>query len=168
MLIVSDTTPLHYLIQIEKIDLLPQLFDEILTPIEVIEELSHPNTPQDVKAWISKSPDWLTVLPSPSDAFSRVTGLDKGETAAIALALDYQAKAILLDDRRGARSAELLGLSVITTFECWSERPFRAWLIFETRSVIWQRPISGCPRRKLSTIFSIESPKTVLMTKTVF
>jgi predicted nucleic acid-binding protein len=116
MLIVSDTTPLHYLIQIEKIDLLPQLFDEILTPIEVIEELSHPNTPQDVKAWISKSPDWLTVLPSPSDAFSRVTGLDKGETAAIALALDYQAEAILLDDRRGARSAELLGLSVITTF----------------------------------------------------
>ena len=39
MIIVSDTTPLHYLILVDKAELLPALFGEILIPERLISEL---------------------------------------------------------------------------------------------------------------------------------
>lgn len=46
MIIVSDTTPLHYLISIDKAELLTDLFGKILIPEAVFAEMSHERTPQ--------------------------------------------------------------------------------------------------------------------------
>lgn len=40
MIIVSDTTPLHYLILIDEVNLLPKLFGEIIIPVTVLNELA--------------------------------------------------------------------------------------------------------------------------------
>jgi predicted nucleic acid-binding protein len=40
MIIVSDTSPINYLILIGQIDLLPQLFEQIIIPQAVYNELS--------------------------------------------------------------------------------------------------------------------------------
>jgi len=43
--VVADATPLHYLILIAAVQVLPRLFEKIHVPIEVREELSCPATP---------------------------------------------------------------------------------------------------------------------------
>ena len=49
--VVSDTSPLHYLVECEAIEILPALFGEILIPPAVHRELQHLKTPVGVRAW---------------------------------------------------------------------------------------------------------------------
>jgi predicted nucleic acid-binding protein len=49
--VVSDTSPLHYLIECETIEILPALFQEILIPPTVHRELQHQKTPPRVRVW---------------------------------------------------------------------------------------------------------------------
>ena len=44
-LVVADTSPIHYLLLIGHIDILPALFDKIIVPMAVIAELAHPKAP---------------------------------------------------------------------------------------------------------------------------
>ena len=59
MIVIADSTPLNYLILIHQVDLLPQLFDRILIPPAVFEELQHQETPDVVRRWIASPPSWL-------------------------------------------------------------------------------------------------------------
>ncbi len=44
MIVVSDTSPLNYLVLIGAIDVLPKLFGEVYAPPAVIQEFQHPRT----------------------------------------------------------------------------------------------------------------------------
>lgn len=44
-LVVADTGPLNYLVLIQAIDLLPKLFEQILVPQAVFDELTHIEAP---------------------------------------------------------------------------------------------------------------------------
>lgn len=59
MIVVSDSTPLHYLILIDEIRILGKLFGQVVIPQAVFDELQHENTPPDVKSWIADAPPWL-------------------------------------------------------------------------------------------------------------
>lgn len=59
MVVVSNTTPLNYLILIEAETVLLQLFARVLTPPSVISELSRQATPLHVRQWIAHRPPWL-------------------------------------------------------------------------------------------------------------
>lgn len=48
MIVVSDTSPLNYLVFIQAIDLLPQLFGRVVTAPAVMGELSHASSPAAV------------------------------------------------------------------------------------------------------------------------
>lgn len=61
MIVVSDTSPLCYLLLIEGIEILPQLFERVIIPQKVRDELLAPNAPKVVREWISQPPDWLEV-----------------------------------------------------------------------------------------------------------
>ena len=61
MTVVSNTTPLNYLILTETVDVLPAIFGRVYVPSAVIDELSHPRSPAVVRAWVSTLPAWLTV-----------------------------------------------------------------------------------------------------------
>lgn len=60
-MVVSDTSPLNYLILIQRINLLPQLYTLVLIPRSVLEELNAPETPDLVRTWGVGLPDWLEV-----------------------------------------------------------------------------------------------------------
>jgi predicted nucleic acid-binding protein len=45
MLVIADTSPLHYLVLIEHTAILPTLFGHVLVPRAVVEELQRPRTP---------------------------------------------------------------------------------------------------------------------------
>ena len=61
MIVIADSTPLNYLILIYQADLLPQLFDRVLIPPAVFEELQRQETPDLVRRWIAGPPSWLQV-----------------------------------------------------------------------------------------------------------
>ncbi len=49
-LVVADTSPLRFLVEIGCQELLPALYDRVLVPEAVIEELAQPRTPAAVSA----------------------------------------------------------------------------------------------------------------------
>lgn len=61
MIVVSDATPLNVLVRIGHIDLLAELFDEVVIPPAVRDELSHSATPEIVRSWLNSNPRWLVV-----------------------------------------------------------------------------------------------------------
>ena len=113
MLVVSDASPLRYLILVGSADVLPKLFGRVVAPPEVIAELSRPKTPEAVRSWVSARPDWLEVkLPAQT---MEAKGLGLGEREAISLAQEMKAEAVLIDDRDAVKEAKERGLTVLGT-----------------------------------------------------
>jgi predicted nucleic acid-binding protein len=81
-IVVSDASPLHYLILIQAVDFLPTLATEVLIPPAVASELTDAATPALVHQWVSQPPFWLKIL-APQNQFESF-GLDAGEAESIA------------------------------------------------------------------------------------
>lgn len=114
MIVVSDTTPLNYLVLVNAVDVLPKLFKKVYTPHEVVRELADARAPQQVRQWAQDPPDWLMVA-TPSSRLASTDQLDPGEANAISLAKQIKAPAVLLDEKRGRIVAQGEGLVVIRT-----------------------------------------------------
>ena len=117
MIIVSDTTPLRYLIEIEKVYILENLFERIVIPQAVLNELQQPKTPQTVKEWVVNHPGWLEVRQADPSLYSPQKRIGDSEREAFALALELQADAVLLDDKGAMVEAKRLGLVTIRLFD---------------------------------------------------
>ena len=86
MIVVADTSPLNYLIQIACDSLLPQLYGRIVIPSGVMRELEHPSAPEAVRAWITNVPNWIEVSLISSMPDAELAYLGLGEREAIQLA----------------------------------------------------------------------------------
>ena len=115
MIVVSDTTPLNYLILIEAVQFLPALFGRVFAPTAVILELADPRSPQPVRDWASSPPEWLTVQKPTQVVDTLSKKLHRGEVEAISLAEELGADWVLIDERRASREAEHRGLRVAGT-----------------------------------------------------
>ena len=116
MIVVSDTTPVHYLILTGNESILPILFNTIIIPDAVILEMSHSSAPEQVRNWVKDIPDWVKVRSGSEELIKGIAGLGKGETSAIAIAIEVKADAVLVDDKRAIREVGKFGLTVLTTF----------------------------------------------------
>jgi predicted nucleic acid-binding protein len=114
-MVVSDTSPLNYLILIEQINLLPQLYTRVLIPGSVLEELNAPETSDLVRSWATGLPGWLEVWRDVAAPDLALSQLHAGERDAISLALQVKADVLIIDERRGRQEAEKRGLRVIGT-----------------------------------------------------
>src|SRR6185436_15827637 len=112
-IVVAVAGPLHYLILIDCAHTLETLFDRVLVPFAVRDELLHGSTPKKVKQWISSPKAWLHFEPVLSP--QPITGLHAGEAEALQLALVSKADGVLMDDLDGRAAARQLGLLVIGT-----------------------------------------------------
>lgn len=111
MIVIADTSPLHYLILVQAVDVLPRLFQSVLIPQEVCSELQHRNAPAEVQRWISAPPRWLEVRSIEAAATTAIPDLDAGEEAAIRLAEQLgRAAFLLMDDAKGRREAARRGI----------------------------------------------------------
>ena len=113
-LVISDTSPLHYLILIGKADVLPAMYERIIAPAAVLRELEHPGAPEEVRQWASVPPRWLEVA-AHAALIELARPLDPGEHAAISLAVELQADLILLDESDGRKAARAMNLQFIGT-----------------------------------------------------
>src|SRR5262249_11124841 len=116
-LVVADTSPLNYLILIDQIEILPALFEKVLVPEVVRNELQHSDAPAAVRRWISTTPPWLEIVPAGQETTDvELLRLGGGERAAILLALRIKAELLLIDDRDGVNLARSRGFAVTGTF----------------------------------------------------
>ena len=115
MIVVSDTTPLHYLILIDEVNILPGILGEIVIPMTVFRELQADKTPSKIKQFLAEPPAWLSIKAATGIVDTDLFDIDAGEREAILLAEQLAADAILIDDRAGREVAERRGLRVIGT-----------------------------------------------------
>jgi hypothetical protein len=59
MIVVSDTSPLNYLILTESVQVLVAIFGRMYAPSAVVNELAHPRSPEAARSWASNPPEWL-------------------------------------------------------------------------------------------------------------
>src|SRR5437016_4200610 len=101
MLVVADSSPINFLVRLDCVAILPALFRRVLVPSEVRAELVDPRAPAAVRALIGALPQWLEVRSvSPIEP---IPPLGRGEEAAISLARECSADALLIDDWDGRR-----------------------------------------------------------------
>ena len=115
MIVVSDTSPFNYLVHLDRVALLQNLFRAVYAPTRVIEELSHDGSPSVVRNWAMNLPGWVVVRPAPASVPAEVLTLDPGERDAIALAVELRADKVLADDLRARKAAVQLGFQVAGT-----------------------------------------------------
>ncbi|MDQ2923980.1 MAG: hypothetical protein M3R43_00200 [Acidobacteriota bacterium] len=131
MIVVCDTTPISYLIQIELIDLIPRLFGTACLPSAVLHELQHPNAPTVVRSWVEALPSWVSIYrPGPIKS-PLLLGLHIGEREALAIAEKLQADFVLTDDFKARKVAHQLGIDTLTTLLILDAAADRGWLDFQ-------------------------------------
>lgn len=111
MLVVSDSSPLNFMIRLDCVSVLPELFGIVLIPPMVQEELGRSTTPPIVREFMANRPAWLQVR-APLN-IEHIPKLDPGEEAAISLAREVRADAVLMDEKAGRAAAAQRGFATI-------------------------------------------------------
>ncbi len=114
MTAVSDTSPLRHLIAAGRVNLIQHIFDRVLIPRAVEQDLVHRAAPKSVRQWMDLRPAWLETidLAQPRDPVL-VQRLDRGEAEAIHLATSLDADFLLMDEHRGRQTTTDRGITVI-------------------------------------------------------
>ncbi len=116
MRVVSNTSPISYLVLIEAAWVLPRLFDEVHIPEAVLDELAREGSPDPLRAWLRKPPAWLRVgRAEPSARDAALDHLHAGEREAIRLTERIGADVLLRDEKAARATAAKRGLRVAGT-----------------------------------------------------
>lgn len=115
MIVVADTSPLNYFVQIGCESILSPLYQRVLIPPSVLEELGHADAPKAVADWLSDLPTWIEVRRTTGLPDAALADLDPGEREAIQLAQEHRADLLLIDERRGRSEAKRRGLATTGT-----------------------------------------------------
>jgi len=103
--IVSDTSCFIALANIEELELLKELYQNLITTQQVADEFGE------------KLPNWIEIRNPKDQQKQKMLELqiDKGEASAITLALEISADLIILDDYKARQVAEKLSLNITGT-----------------------------------------------------
>lgn len=114
MIVVSNTSPITNLVAVGQLDLLRQLYENVLIPSAVSSELTRGDSRQSGATEV-QTLEWIETRTVANRAL--VTALqmelDEGEAEALALAKELAADLLLLDERRGRVVASHLDLRFI-------------------------------------------------------
>lgn len=118
MTIVSDTTPIISLIKINHLDLLKKLFGEVIIPGAVFNELTASKTFCE-EADIVRNAGFLKTFAVQNiqsvKILQTLSGLDDGESEAIVLAGEHESNLLIIDERKGRKVAQKLGIAITGT-----------------------------------------------------
>jgi predicted nucleic acid-binding protein len=106
MIVVSDTTAITSLLQINQCELLAQLYGEVVIPAAVRDELlaAHQNLPEFLR---------VRTVRQQSEVQRLRADIDLGEAEAIVLAKELTADLLLVDETEGRRVAVREGVNII-------------------------------------------------------
>lgn len=104
-IIISDTSCLIILSNIEALDLLQKLYSKITTTADIANEFG------------LALPSWVEVTEATDKHYQQILELqiDKGEASAIALAIENSGCTVILDDYKARKVATSLGIKITGT-----------------------------------------------------
>ena len=146
MIVVSNASPLISLSRIGRLELLRQVFTEIIIPSEVFQEVVIDGAGRPAAAAVGTA-GWITKKPCVETAKlaalrNQFPQLGAGETATVQLAHELRADLAIIDERAARRLAVGLGLKVIGSIGVL-EAAFRRGLIADLRSDYQQLLATG-------------------------
>lgn len=99
-IVISDTSTLIIFHKINELNILKQVYGELITTPEIAEEFGE------------KLPNWIAVQSVTDEKYQRFleTQVDRGEASAIALATEFEDVTLLLDDLKARKLALKLKL----------------------------------------------------------
>lgn len=116
MKVITNTSPLLLLAKIRRLDLLRQLFDEILIAGAVYEEINAKLAHETKEINVLIQTKALHLRIARADIVKNLpVDLGKGERETIALAIETNADLVIMDDQEGRRLACKQGLSITGT-----------------------------------------------------
>lgn len=115
MIVVSDTSILSALAITDYLILLPAIYGRVLIPPAVADELKR-GSEDDPRIGLVLCANWIEICQASDrqlvENLQNECHLDRGESEAIALALEIKAEQLLIDERLGRREAVKRGLSI--------------------------------------------------------
>ncbi|NES69834.1 MAG: DUF3368 domain-containing protein, partial [Okeania sp. SIO2D1] len=107
MIIVSDTSAINNLASINQLNLLNQLYGNVIIPTAVYKELTETTFPV-AGATEVQTYSWISIRSVSNQVMVEILQkeLDRGEAEAIALAVEISADQLLIDERQGRAAAE--------------------------------------------------------------
>ncbi|MBC6481846.1 MAG: DUF3368 domain-containing protein [Hormoscilla sp. GM7CHS1pb] len=113
MIVVSNTSPIISMAAIGQLNLLQQLYNQIIIPTAVYDEIANAGK-TDVGAAAVQTLSWIKTQRvtdySPIGSFPK--RLNAGENEAIALAIELNADLLLIDEKLGRKVARSSGLKL--------------------------------------------------------
>jgi predicted nucleic acid-binding protein len=103
--VITDTSCLIVLTKIGALDLLRQLYAEVIITEDIHAEFGEP------------LPDWISIRTVTNKKYQQLLelSLDKGESSAIALSMEIENALLIIDDLKARKEAKRLGLPVTGT-----------------------------------------------------
>ena len=104
-IIISDTSCFIILTNIGELELLHKVYGQVVTTIDIASEFGEP------------LPEWVEIMPV-ADKYKQQLlemQIDKGESSAIALALEIPGSTVILDDYKARKIAAQLGITYTGT-----------------------------------------------------
>lgn len=115
MIVISDTSAITNLAAIHNLQLLLQLYSQVMIPEAVYRELADIDPPVPGTLEVQRA-SWLEVREIVNrevvERLQDEVRLDSGESEAIAVALELNADMLLIDERRGRAKADRLGVRI--------------------------------------------------------
>ncbi len=104
-IIIADTSCLILLHKIGELELLNKLFGKVTVTQEIADEFNQ------------ELPDWFEVKQPINKTYQKIleASLDKGEASALAFAIEQTSCLLIMDDLKGRKYAEQLGLKITGT-----------------------------------------------------
>jgi len=159
MIVVADTTPINYLVLIGYPSVLRDLFEEVILPRAVFQELQSPQAPDEIRVWCASVPDWCrveSVTAVPADLMH----LGAGEREAIALTEQLTADLLLIDEGRGRRAARQRGLPITGTIGILDQAAAMGLIDIDTAVERLQRTTFRASAALLKTLTELKAKKS--------
>ena len=117
--IISDTSCLILLDKIGELELLHNLFGNIITTQDVADEYGNP------------LPSWVGIVNPADKSYQALieTTLDKGEASAIALAVEYDDCLLIINDLKVRTFALQIGLNITGTLGIFIEAKLTGYIV---------------------------------------
>jgi predicted nucleic acid-binding protein len=118
MIVISDTTPLLSLLKINRLNLLKEIFKQVIIPQAVFDELTVDKRFETEAEQIKNASYIIVKTVASEEAVSilkKVAGLDRGESEAIILTDELNADLLLMDEARGRTVSAQMGFKIMGT-----------------------------------------------------
>ena len=112
--VIANNTPLVALWTLGRLDLLRDLYGEVWIPQAVYQEFVATEGARRRSAL--QEATWIVTVPISHAQHAKVyVGLDQGEAEVLALAEEHTARLVIVDEHKGRRYAQRLGISLTGT-----------------------------------------------------